>query len=303
MNCNLCPRNCNANRNITTGFCKMPEKIMVARAALHMWEEPCISGNNGSGTVFFSGCTLRCVFCQNHEIAAGRRGKEISVGRLAEIFLELQAKHANNINLVTPTHYVPWIAKALESAKRQGLKLPVVYNTGSYENVDTLKRMEGLVDVYLPDMKYADSGLSTRYSGAKDYFDIAKAAVEEMYRQVENPEFFDSGEAEKLGIEAGIMKKGVIVRHLMLPGQIEDSKKVVRYIYETYGDAVYISLMNQYTPLDTVKEFPELNRKVTEKEYAELVDFAVNLGVVNGFVQDKDTAEESFIPDFDCEGV
>ena len=159
------------------------------------------------------------------------------------------------------------------------------------------------MDVYLPDMKYADSGLSTRYSGAKDYFDIAKAAVEEMYRQVENPEFFDSGEAEKLGIEAGIMKKGVIVRHLMLPGQIEDSKKVVRYIYETYGDAVYISLMNQYTPLDTVKEFPELNRKVTEKEYAELVDFAVNLGVVNGFVQDKDTAEESFIPDFDCEGV
>lgn len=281
----------------------MTDKVKVARASLHMWEEPCISGNNGSGTVFFSGCTLRCIFCQNHTIASGMSGKEISNERLSEIFLELQDKHANNINLVTPTHYAPMIAIALERAVREGLKIPVVYNTSAYENIETLKIMEGLVNIYLPDMKYVSSELSGRYSNAPDYFEHACAAIEEMYSQVENPEFFESDEADRLGIESRIMKKGVIVRHLMLPGQLEDSKRAVQYIYDTYGDAVFISLMNQYTPLEQVKDIHELNRKVTKAEYDELVDFAVNLGVVNGFIQEGDTASESFIPNFGCEGV
>lgn len=304
MNCNLCPRRCNADRSKKNGYCGAPERLRVARAALHMWEEPCISGNNGSGAVFFSGCTLRCVFCQNHDIAAGLNGKEISLERLRDIFLELQDKKANNINLVTPSHYVPQIAEALKMAKNQGLRIPVVYNTSSYENVDTLKLMEGLVDIYLPDMKYTDSSLALRYSHAKDYFEVAAKALEEMYRQVENPVFADEAVAKRLGIEEDMMIKGIIVRHLCLPGQTEDSKRVLEYIYDNYGDAVYISIMNQYTPLDNVKDIPELNRCVTDEEYSEIIDYAQNLGVVNGFIQEGGAALESFIPDFGTyEGV
>ncbi|MDD5874216.1 MAG: radical SAM protein [Clostridia bacterium] len=304
MNCNLCPRKCNVDRNQKNGYCGAPERLRVARAALHMWEEPCISGNNGSGAVFFSGCTLRCVFCQNHDIAEGLNGKEISTERLRDIFLELQDKKANNINLVTPSHYVPRIAAALDMAKQQGLKIPIVYNTSSYENVDTLKMMDGLTDVYLPDMKYTDNRLSMRYSYARDYFDVAAKALEEMYRQVENPVFADEDTAKQLGIEEDMMIKGIIVRHLCLPGQIEDSKRVLDYVYENYGDAVYISIMNQYTPLDNVKDIPELNRRVTDEEYSELIDYAQNLGIVNGFIQEGTTALESFIPDFaSYEGV
>jgi len=292
--CTLCPRNCGVNRlNGETGFCGQTNELKAARAALHMWEEPCISGTEGSGTVFFSGCTLRCVYCQNFSIAAGKNGKIISTERLSEIFLELQNQGANNINLVTPTHFVPQIASALTSAKKQGLKLPIVYNTGSYEHVETLRRMEGLVDIYLPDLKYFSSELSLRYSHAKDYFEVASKAIAEMVRQVGTP-IFDNRD---------MMTRGVIVRHLVLPGHTKDSKKIMEYLYQTYGNQIYISIMNQFTPLSTLKDYPELNRKLTKKEYDSVVDFCLSLGVENGFIQEGRTAVESFIPDFNCTGI
>ena len=293
-NCTLCPRKCNVNRlEGKRGYCGMDSTIRAARAALHMWEEPCISGKKGSGAVFFSGCGLRCCFCQNRDIAIGDSGKEISVERLAEIFLELQEKGANNINLVTPTHFVVQIAQAIKKARRNGLIIPIVYNTGSYENIETLKLLDGLIDIYLPDMKYMDSSLSLKYSNAKDYFDVASKALDEMFKQVGKP-VFD---------KRGIMKRGMIVRHLILPGMTYDSKNVIKYLYETFKDDIYISIMNQYTPLKQVEKYPEINRKVTDKEYDEVVDYAIELGVVNGFIQEGETASESFIPEFDCEGV
>ncbi len=294
--CRLCPRNCGVDRSRTVGFCGMTDEIRIARAALHMWEEPCISGNAGSGTVFFSGCTLRCVFCQNYGISTLRQGTGISAERLGEIFLELQAAGAWNINLVTPGHYVPQIIRALDMARRQGLGLPVVYNTSGYERVETLKALEGYVDIYLPDFKYVSAQLSGKYSGALDYFDVASAALAEMVRQVPAA-LFDAA-------EDGRMLKGVIVRHLLLPGCLMDSKKVVRYLYETYGDRIYISLMSQYTPLPHVaQKYPELNVKVKRKSYNKLVDYALELGVANAFIQEGEAAKESFIPDFDMAGA
>lgn len=292
--CKCCPRECNVDRKKgRAGYCGVSgEGILGARAALHMWEEPCISGEEGSGTVFFSGCSLRCVYCQNYDIAHGDRGTEITIERLAEIFLELQEKGANNINLVTPTHYSLEIIKALGLAKNKGLKLPIVYNCSGYERVEILKLLEGLVDVYLTDFKYMDKELAKRYSNAPDYPQIAKSALEEMVRQQGQPEFD----------ERGIMTKGVIVRHLLLPSQIQNGKDVVKYVFETYGDCVFLSLMNQYTPLPHVEKYPEINRKVTEEEYEELVDYAIEIGVENGFIQEGETAEESFIPPFDDEG-
>lgn len=294
MICRLCPRMCSADRaNGQTGYCGMPEEIYAARAALHMWEEPCLSGEEGSGTVFFSGCSLRCVFCQNHFIADGSIGKKISVERLAEIFLELQEKKANNINLVTPTHYIEPIKKALDISRQAGLTIPIVYNTSGYETVEAIRGLEGYIDIYLPDLKYKSEILSLRYSKAADYFKRASAALEEMVRQKKEA-VYDS---------RGIMKQGVIVRHLMLPGCIEDSKAVIQYLYTTYRDSVVISIMNQYTPLPLAADIPELNRKVTAEEYEELVDYAISLGVENGYIQEGDTAEESFIPAFDLEGI
>lgn len=294
MTCECCPRMCRADRaNGPLGYCGMPKEVYVARAALHMWEEPCISGENGSGTVFFSGCNLRCVFCQNDCIANGSVGKQISEERLAEIFLELQEKGANNINLVTPTHYVEAIKRALKISRKGGLCIPIVYNTSSYENLETIQGLEGYVDIYLPDFKYVSRELSFRYSKAADYFDRASVALEEMVRQT-GTACYD---------ERGMMKRGTIVRHLMLPGCLEDSKAVIRYLYKTYQDTILISIMNQYTPLSSVEKIPELNRKVTEAEYEELVDYAIALGVENGLIQEGDTAEESFIPKFDMEGV
>ena len=293
IKCSLCPRMCMADREITTGYCGVKNTLRVARAALHFWEEPCISGEEGSGAVFFTGCNLRCVFCQNFQIARAEQGKEITVERLSEIFLELQAQKANNINLVTATHYVPQVVEALKKAKEQGLHIPVVYNCGGYESVETLKMLEGLVDIYLPDFKYVDSERAKRYSRAENYPEITKAALAEMVRQQPEAQFDDRG----------MMKKGVIVRHLMLPGGIKDSKAVVKYLYETYGDQIYISLMNQYTPLPHVAEYPEINRKVKKFEYDRLVDYAISLGVENGFIQEGETAEESFIPAFTNEGV
>jgi len=296
MKCNKCPRKCNKERRegdtASYGYCQVSVRPKVARAALHFWEEPCISGEEGSGTVFFSGCNLRCVYCQNREIAAGVRGKEISVERLSEIFLELQDKGANNINLVTPSHYYPQIKEALLQIKDK-LHIPVISNTSSYETVEVLREMEGLIDIYLADFKYMSRELAEKYSHAKDYPQVAAAALSEMFRQVGEPQFD----------ERGMMKKGIIVRHLLLPGCKEDSRAVLDYLHETYGDSVFISIMNQYTPLSHVEGYPELNRRVTEEEYEEVVDYAIELGIENGFIQEGETAEESFIPAFDGEGV
>ena len=292
--CNLCPRECDVDRkNGQKGVCGVSgTRIVGARAALHMWEEPCISGEVGSGAVFFSGCPLRCVYCQNYEIAQARHGVEITVEKLAEIFLELQAKGAANINLVTPTHYTLEIIEAVHIARKKGLKLPMVYNCSGYEKVKTLRRLEGIVDVYLTDYKYEESGLAKKYSSAPDYPNAVKKALAEMVRQCGEAKFDDNG----------MMKKGVIVRNLLLPGNVENSKAVVKYVYETYGDRVYLSLMNQYTPLPHVAKWPEINRKVTVEEYEELVNYAIAIGVENGFIQEGETAEESFIPAFDFEG-
>ena len=275
------------------GFCGVTNRLKAARAALHFWEEPCISGKSGSGAVFFSGCPLHCVFCQNSDISNGDAGKEISVERLAEIFTELQHKGANNINLVTPTHYVPEIIEAIKLARKNGLSLPIVYNSSGYEKVHTLKLLEGYVDVYLPDMKYFSPFLSKKYSGVSDYFAVAKDAIAEMYRQVGAP-VFDESE---------IIKSGVIVRHLVLPSHSDDSKRVINYLYSTYKDNIYISIMNQFTPNEKCRDFSELNRTLNKDEYESVVNYAVWLGVKNGFTQEGRTASESFIPAFDLEGV
>ena len=237
--CNLCPRKCNIDRSAgKTGFCGVQsDKIIAARAALHMWEEPCISGEEGSGTMFFSGCTLRCVYCQNYDIARAASGKEITRERLAEIFLELQKKGANNINLVTPTHYTTEIIWAVKKARREGLQLPVVYNCSGYECVETLKKLEGIVDIYLTDFKYMENEMAKKYSKAENYPEVAKRALKEMFRQQPEPEFD----------ERGMMVRGIIVRHLLLPGYLDNAKAVVKYVYETYGDKVFLSLMNKKT--------------------------------------------------------
>lgn len=292
--CVLCPRECHVDRTGgQKGYCRETEDLAVARAALHYWEEPCISGEEGSGTVFFSGCAVGCVYCQNHNIAMGRAGKVISIKRLAEIFLELQEKNANNINLVTPGHYIPQIVEAIRLAGENGFKLPVVYNSSGYEKTESLALLDGCVDIYLPDLKYMDKEPADRYSNCGNYFTYASAAISEMVRQVGKP-VFDG---------RGILRKGVIVRHLALPGYLKDSKNIIRYLYETFGDSIYISIMNQYTPMEHVGSYPEINRRITEREYDELVDYAIGLGVENGFIQEGDTASESFIPEFDGEGV
>lgn len=293
--CTLCPRRCHANRAAgQTGFCGQTAQLRAARAALHFWEEPCISGDCGSGTVFFSGCSLQCIFCQNHEIALGESGKVISVERLSQIFLGLQDKGAANINLVTAGHFIPQICRALELSKADGLSIPIVYNTGSYEEVASLRLLEGLIDIWLPDLKYFSGDLSARYSSAPDYFQVATTAIAEMFRQTPTA-VFES--------KTGLMQRGIIVRHLMLPSQAADSKKILRYLHTTYGDAIYISIMNQYTPLAGVSEIPELNRKVTPEEYRRVLDFADRIGIENGFMQEDGTAAESFIPPFDYEGI
>ncbi len=297
--CTLCPRECGADRSKgERGYCGAGDKPVVARAALHMWEEPCISGSSGSGAVFFSGCQLRCVYCQNHDISRMRGGIEIDDRRLADIFLELEAQGAVNINLVTPTHFIHNIKEALVMAKDDGLGIPVVFNTGGYDKAETLRELDGLVDIYLPDMKYFGSAAAKKYSNAPDYFEVASRALREMTRQTKGLLFEDDGS------EDGLMKRGVMVRHLLLPGGLEDSKAVVRYLYETYGDGIYMSLLNQYTPMPQVAgKFPELERTVSEEEYDELVDYAIELGVTNCFIQEGEAISESFIPKFDGYGV
>ena len=293
--CRLCPRQCGADRaGGTPGYCGVAEPgIYAARAALHLWEEPCISGETGSGAVFFSGCPLRCVYCQNYSIARAQMGKPISVERLTEIFLELQQQKAANINLVTPTHYTPQIIEAVTLARTKGLSIPIVYNCGGYESVETLRSLEGIVDIYLTDFKYMQSEPAERYSRAADYPEVARAALAEMVRQQPEARYDDSG----------MMTSGVIVRHLLLPGHVQNAKAVVKYVYETYGDRVWLSLMNQYTPLPQVTDFPEINRKVTRHEYDRLIRYALSLGVENAFIQEGGTAAESFIPAFDYQGL
>lgn len=293
-NCLLCPRKCGINRRTgQTGVCGVSSEIKVARAALHYWEEPCISGKRGSGAVFFSGCSLHCVFCQNREISDGKEGKVISKERLSDIFMELADKGANNINLVTPGQYIPDIVWAVNDAKSRGMKLPIIYNTSGYENVTELKLLEGIVDVYLPDFKYMDSTLSARYSRAKDYPSVAKQALSEMVRQQPDVVIDDA---------TGFIQKGVIVRQLLLPGHVNDAKAVLKYLYDTYHDHVYISMMSQFTPI-ALKDYPEINRTVTRREYERLVDYALEIGITNAFIQEGDVAKDSFIPAFDCEGV
>lgn len=308
--CTLCHRLCRVDRTKNTGYCGMPDRLFAARAALHPWEEPCISGEHGSGTVFFSGCSLRCIYCQNHDIALGSSGKEIDPSRLAEIFLELQEKGAANINLVTPTHYIPSILIALKRAKAAGLSLPIVYNTGNYETLDTLRMLEGSVDVYLPDFKYWSKESAARYSNAPDYAAHAMENIAEMFRQVGEAEFSSpqesntTAENKELESENCVMLRGIIVRHLVLPGAISDAKKIVRYLYQTYRDRIYLSILNQYTPIaKNLGAFPELNRTITQAEYDEVVDYAIELGVESAFIQEGETAEESFIPDFSFEGI
>ena len=290
----LCPRDCHADRNRgQKGFCGMDSTIRAARAALHMWEEPCISGEKGSGAVFFSGCSLRCCFCQNRDIAIGSSGLEITVERLADIFLELQDKGAANLNLVTGTHYVPQITEALHMAKEKGLSLPVVFNCGGYEKVETLRMLDGLADIYLPDFKYMENELAENFSHASDYPERAKEAIEEMVRQTGPCVFGDDG----------YIKRGTIVRHLILPGHTKNSIKVLEYLYRTYGNEIYISIMNQFTPIYKQEKYTELNRTVTRREYEKVLNAAYDLGIENGFFQEGETAAKSFIPAFDYEGV
>lgn len=290
--CNLCPRECMADRDGgQKGFCLMDNRIHIARAVLHMWEEPCISGKTGSGTVFFSGCNLRCVYCQNYEIAAGRKGKAVSEAELVDIFMDLQKQGAANINLVTPDHYVTAAAQAVIKAKEKGLVIPIVYNGSGYEKKEVIGNLSGIVDIFLTDFKYMDGMLAGKLSSAPDYPEIARAALDEMVRITGSP-VFD---------EKGMMKRGVIVRHLLLPGHKRNAKDVIRYVHETYGKQVILSLMNQYTPLERLKENPDFSglcRKVTRREYEQVVQYAIEIGVENAFIQEGDTAKESFIPEF-----
>ena len=293
MLCNLCPRNCNTDRDTSVGYCKMTNTVKISRAALHHWEEPCISAENGSGTVFFSGCNMGCVYCQNQDISHGGFGKEISVERLAQIFVELQNKNAHNINLVTPTHYTPQIIKAVEIARKSGLYLPVVYNTSGYEKAENIESLNGTVDIYLPDFKYFSADTAQKYSFCADYPQRAKEAISAMVKQT-GPCVFD---------DDGVIQKGTVVRVLVLPGLAEEAKSIIEYLYSTYGDDIFISIMSQYTPCTNLEKYPEINRKLTQQEYDDVVDFAVELGLENGFVQEGEAASESFIPPFNLEGV
>lgn len=292
--CRICPRDCGVNRNRgELGFCQAPSELLLARAALHHWEEPCISGVRGSGTVFFSGCAMGCVYCQNHEIALGLYGKKVTVQRLSEIFLSLEKQGAHNINLVTPSHYVPQIRDAILRSRDLGLQLPFVYNSSGYEKVETLKMLEGLIEIYLPDFKYFSEELGFRYAKAPDYQKVTLEAIKEMVRQTGEP-LFD---------EEGMMKRGTIIRHLTLPGSLGDSKDILMLLKDTFGRQVYFSIMNQYTPLEVSKKYPELQRTITEEEYTELLSFGQLLGIKKAFVQEGETQKESFIPAFDGEGL
>lgn len=293
--CRLCPRVCKVNRiEGERGYCGADAQMRIARADLHFWEEPCISAKSGSGAVFFSGCNLRCVFCQNHEIAEQLKGKSFSPLQLAESFLMLEKKGANNINLVTASPYLPQLILAIRQAKEMGLGIPIVYNSSGYENLEAIQLLDGMIDIYLPDFKYMDREMAKAYSNAQDYPDRAKEALAEMVRQ--------TGGAKMQFSEDGIMQKGIIVRHLLMPGHVKNAKAVLAYLYSSYGDDIYVSILQQYTPIlsnPRVKEDPLLSRKVTKREYERLLDYAIELGLKKAFIQERGVAKESFIPSWD----
>lgn len=288
--CSLCPRACLVDRYKTFGYCGAKAKIKVSLVSLHMWEEPFISGSKGSGTIFFSNCNLGCIFCQNKKIRDGY-GKEISIKRFSEILLDQQLRGAHNINLVTPTHFTPLIKKGIIKARKEGLNIPIIYNTSSYENVNTIKMMDNLVDIYLADLKFYNDEYGFKYSKVKDYFKYAALALDEMYKQVGSPK-----------IENNLLKKGLVVRILLLPGLVDDAKKILKYLYDKYGDDIYISIMNQYTPVEKYI-YEELNHKILDSEYEELIDYACDLGITNAFIQEGETQDESFIPDFNLDNI
>ncbi|KRQ86744.1 Radical SAM superfamily protein [Caloramator mitchellensis] len=292
MSCNLCPRSCRVDRNVNKGYCNSIYTVKVAKAFLHQWEEPSISGENGSGTVFFSNCNLKCVFCQNFKISHEGFGVEVTTNELSKIFLRLQEKGAHNINLVTPTHYILQIKEALILAKENGLSIPIVYNSNGYENVEGLKELEGLVDIYLPDIKYYDDKYSIKYSNAPGYFKVATEAVLEMYRQVGEPIFED-----------GLLKKGLMIRHMMLPGLLFDSKKIIDWVAKNLPRSVYFNIMCQYTPMYRAVEFQEINKRVNPLHYESLVDYALLNGLENGYFQEYESATEEYVPNFDLEGI
>lgn len=290
-NCRLCPRECGADRYTGTGFCGCGTNIRAAKAYLHMWEEPCISGTRGSGTVFFSGCNLKCCFCQNYKISHENHGKSITESRLAEIFLELQRQGAHNINLVSPTPYVLQIISALDMCRGK-LNIPIIYNTGGYEKVDTIKLLDGYVDVYLPDFKYFDNALGEKYSGVDNYFETVTAALKEMYRQTGS-----------YYIEGGIIRRGTVIRHLALPSHRDDSVRILKWIAENLPrDGVLVSLMSQYTPFYRSTDHKEISRRISTFEYNYILDKAVSLGL-KGFMQERSSAKEEYTPDFDLSGI
>lgn len=288
--CEICPHNCKVNRlEGKVGRCKATDKVKIALASVHNFEEPCISGTNGSGTVFFSNCNLKCVFCQNYKISQQRLGKEISIEELADIFIEQQNKKVENINLVTPTMYIYHIIEAIKIARKKGLNIPIVYNTNGYENVETIKKLNGYIDIYLPDLKYYDNDLAFKYSGVKNYFENATEAIKEMYNQVGAPVLDENG----------IMKKGVIIRHLVLPNNLQNSKDVLKWINDNIDNKVFVSVMAQYFPTHRAKDFPELNRKLTKEEYEEIENFLYSLNLDNGYIQELGEHEEEYVPDFE----
>lgn len=289
--CMMCPRKCGVDRDKgKIGYCGESYQIRVARTSLHQWEEPCITGEKGSGTVFFSGCNMKCVFCQNHNIADNSIGRAFSIEELADAFLRLQESDATNINLVTAGHFIKEVVKSLELARSRGLKIPIVYNSSAYECVESLRMLDGLVDIYLPDCKFMDAEVSFKYANTKNYFAVAQMAIEEMVRQVGEP----------FMTENGIMKKGVIVRHLILPGHTKDSMNILRYLYETYQNRIYVSIMNQFTPVIYQECYSNLNRRLTKREYQKVISYAIEIGIEKAYIQEGDAAKESFIPEFDC---
>lgn len=288
--CEICPHNCKVNRlEGKIGRCKATDKVKIALASVHNFEEPCISGTNGSGTVFFSNCNLKCVFCQNYKISQQGLGREISIEELADIFIEQQNKKVENINLVTPTMYIYHIIEAIKIARKKGLNIPIVYNTNGYENVETIKKLNGYIDIYLPDLKYYDNDLAFKYSGVKNYFENATEAIKEMYNQVGAPVLDENG----------IMKKGVIIRHLVLPNNLQNSKDVLKWINDNIDNKVFVSVMAQYFPTHRAKDFPELNRKLTKEEYEEIENFLYSLNLDNGYIQELGEHEEEYVPDFE----
>ncbi|SDP65608.1 radical SAM protein [Selenomonas ruminantium] len=291
--CNLCPRRCGVNRTQRAGFCGAGDKVRIALVSLHQWEEPCLVGEKGAGTVFFSYCSLRCVYCQNHEISHGGKGQEVTVERLAEIFLEQQARGAATLDLVTPTHYVPQIIEALDRAKSKGFALPVVYNSSGYETVETIEALRGYVDIFLPDLKYREEASGSEYSAAADYFACASEAIKKMVEITGPVQFADNGQ----------MKKGVLVRHMVLPGHRHESMALVKWLWENFGKNIQVSLMSQYTPMYKASEHKKINRRLTTFEYESVVDYALSLGLENAYVQERRSASEEYVPDFNGTGV